>query len=184
MSNVTPARERAFLHDFKSSQIKHPPPVVFHLKRAWTSAPAPLPIVCPAHDAVPPEHGNIFVDDRDAAFAQYAADFVQYESRIVGVVQHVTEQHSVEALIFNGKVPAVVGQVIDACVRAVADVETNHSRSDHASKMMRDETVAAANVEYVCARRKHMRDFERHVVCSSNFSAPSHAVEAAFDDRG
>jgi hypothetical protein len=50
--------------------------------------------------------------------------------------------------------------------------------------MVRDEAVAAADVEYVGVWRKHTRDFERHVVGSSNFSSPSHSVEATFDGCG
>ena len=184
MRNVPPARECAFLHDLESSQTKHVPPVVFQLKRAWTSASAPLSIVCPAHHAVPPEHGNVFVDDRDPTFAQHAAYFVQYEPRVLCVMQDITEQDSIEALISDRKMPAVVWQVVDARGGAVADVETNDSRTEHAAKMMGDEAVAASDVEYVCAWRKHTRDFERHIVCSSDFSSPSHAAEAAFDDRG
>jgi hypothetical protein len=100
------------------------------------------------------------------------------------VVQNITEQHGIEALISDWKVPAVVWQVIDRRGSAVAHVESNDSGAEHAAKMMGDETVAATDVEYVCSWRKHPGDFERHIVCSSNFSSPSHAVEAAFDDRG
>ena len=184
MRKIAPARERALLHDFKSSQTKRPSPVVFPLERAWTSASAPLSIVCPAHHAIPPEHRYILIDDRKTALAQDAAHFVQYESRILRVVQHVAKQHCIEALISDGKVPAVVWQIIDAGGGGVADVQSDHGRAEYASKMMRDEAVAATDVEYVRTRRKHTRDFESHVVCTTNFSAAAHPVEATFDGGG
>ena len=184
MREIAPARERAFFHDLKSSQTKCPSPVVFHLKRAGTSASAPLSIVCPAHHAIPPEQRNIFVNDREALLAQHAVHFVKHESRILRVVQYVAKQNRIEALISNGKVPAVVWQIVDARGSAVADVQSNYGRAEHASKMMRDEAVSATHVEYVRTRRQHTRDFERHVVCSPNFSATAHSVEATFNRGG
>jgi hypothetical protein len=147
MSDVTPARERAFLYDLKTSQIKHPAPIMVELKRAWSSAATPLSIVRPAHQAIPPQNRDVFVNDRETAVTQYTADFVQHEAWIVCVVQHIAKQDGIEALISNRKVPAVVWQVIDGSGSAFADVETNHSRSEHSAQMMRDETVAAADVE-------------------------------------
>jgi len=47
--------------------------------------------------------------------------------------------------------------------------------------MMRDEAVAAADVEHVGLRREHAGDLERHVVSATNLAAPSHALEAAFE---
>lgn len=184
MREIAPARERAFFHDLKSSQTKCPSPIVFHLKRAWTSTSAPLPIVCPAHYAIPPEQRNIFVDDREAALAQHAVHFVKHESRILRVVQYVAKQNCIEGLISNGKVPAVVWQISDTRGSAVADVQSDYGRAEHASKMMRDEAVAATDVEYVRTRRQHTRDFESHIVCSTNFLAAAHPVEATFNRGG
>ena len=50
--------------------------------------------------------------------------------------------------------------------------------------MMRDEAIAATDVEHVRLRRQHTRDFERHVISSTNLTAPSHALEATFDGGG
>ena len=47
--------------------------------------------------------------------------------------------------------------------------------------MMRDEAVAATDVEHVGLRRKHARDFERHVISSANLAPPPHTLEATFD---
>jgi hypothetical protein len=122
---------------------------MFCLKRAWTSAPAPLPIVCPTDHAVPPDRWDVFVDDREAAVAQHAADFVEDEPRILGVMQNIAKQHRIEAVIFDREVPAVVRKVVDASSGAVCDIQSNHRAAEHALQMVRDETVAAANVENV-----------------------------------
>jgi hypothetical protein len=50
--------------------------------------------------------------------------------------------------------------------------------------MMRDETVAAADIEHVRSRRQHVHHFERHVIRSPDLSAPSHSFEATFDGCG
>ena len=157
---------------------------MFHLKRAWTSASTPLSIVCPADHAVPPDRRYVFVDDCQAAFSEHSAHLVEHEPWILRVMQHVAEQHGVETLVFDGKVPAIVRKIIDASRGAGADVQSNHGRSEDALEMVRDEAVTAAYIEYVSARRQHTRDFKRHVVSSSDFTAPSHAREATFDGCG
>jgi hypothetical protein len=81
---------------------------MFRVERAWTSAAAPLSIVRPAHNAIPPERRDVFVNDCESSFAQHAAHFIQHESRVLRVMQHVTEQHRVEALIAHRKMPAIV----------------------------------------------------------------------------
>jgi hypothetical protein len=50
--------------------------------------------------------------------------------------------------------------------------------------MVRDEAVAAADVENVRIWRKHTGDFKRHVVSSPDLAPSSHAIEATFDDCG
>jgi hypothetical protein len=79
---------------------------------------------------------------------------------------------------------AVVRKVIDTRSSAAADVQSNDGSPKHALQVVRDEAIAATDVEHVGAWRKHTRDFKRHVVCSSNFSSASHAVEATFDCCG
>jgi hypothetical protein len=184
VSEVTPTRKRTLFHNFKACEIEHSAPVVRELKGAWSSAATPLPIVCPANDAVPPEQRHIFVDDRQAAVSQHSIHFVKDKPRIVRVMQHVAKQYCVEALITDWEVAAVVGQVIDARRGAVSDVETDYGRAEHALQMMSDETVAAADVENVSAWRQHARDFERHVVCATDLAASSHSFEATFDGCG
>ena len=132
MREITPARKRTLLHDLEACQTKHPAPTVFRLKRAWSSASTPLSIVRPADHAVPPDRRYIFVNNRETAIAQHAADFIQHEPRILRVMQHVAEQHRVKALIFDGKMAAIVRKIIDPSGGVVADVQSNHRRSQHA----------------------------------------------------
>jgi len=96
-------------------------------------------------------------------------------------MQHIAKQDRVETLVSYRKVAAIVWKVIDMRSGAGAHIQSNHSRSQHALKMVCDEAVAAANVEDVGASRKHACDFERHVVCSCDFPSSSNAFEATFD---
>jgi hypothetical protein len=157
---------------------------VFGVKRARTSAAAPLSIVSPADGTVPPERRYVFVNDGESSFAQHAADFIQHESWILRVVQHITQQHCVKALVLDRKMAPVVRQVIDARGSAVSDVQANHCRAEHALQVMCDETVAATDVEYIGSGRQHTRDFERHIVSTSDFASSPHTPEAAFDRCG
>jgi hypothetical protein len=184
MREIAPTRKRALFHNLKASQIKHPAPIMFCLKRAWASAAAPLPVVCPTDQAVPPDRRNVFIDNRLAAISQHSGYFVEHEPGVMRVMQNIAEQHCVEALVFDRKMPAVVRKVVDASGGAVADVQADHRAAEHALKMVRDETVAAAHVENVGIRRQHSGDFKRHVVSSSDLAASAHSLEATFDGCG
>jgi hypothetical protein len=157
---------------------------VFSVKRAWSSAPAPLPVVRPADHAVPPERRHVFVNDRDAAVSQHTIHLVQHEPRIVRVMQDITEQHGIKTLVLDGKMPAIVRQIIDARGGAASDVQADHGGAEHRSQVVCNEAVATAYVENVGARRQHPGDFECHVVCSPDLAASSHALEAALDGCG
>ena len=130
MREVAPAREWTLFHDLESRQTKHPAPAVFRLKRAWSSAPTPLSIVRPADHAIPPDHRYVFVNNRETTLTQHAAYFIQHEPWILRVMQHVAKQHGVEALIFYGKVEAVVRQVINARRGVAADVKSDYRSSE------------------------------------------------------
>jgi len=78
----------------------------------------------------------------------------------------------------------VVWKVIDASSSVVSDIETNYRRAEHALQMMCDETSATADVEHVSSLWQNAGDFERHVVCSSDLAASSHAFEATSDGCG
>lgn len=154
---------------------------MLRLKRAWSSSTTPLPIVCPTDQTVPPERRYVFVDDCYTAVSQHSAYLVEYQPGVLGMMQNVAEQDRIEALVFDGKVPPVIRKVIDASGGAVADVQSDHCSTEHALEMVRDETIAAADVEDVRVWWKHSGDFKRHVVSSSDFAASAHSLEATFD---
>jgi hypothetical protein len=154
---------------------------MFRVERAWSSAPAPLSIVRPADHAVPPKRRHVFVNDREPSVSQHTAHLVQHESRILRVMQNITKQHRIETLVLYWKVTAIVRQIIDARGGGATDVETDDRRAEHAFQVMRDESVATADVENVGPRRQHIGYFKRHVVCSPDFATPSHPLEAALD---
>src|SRR3954447_12090051 len=132
MREVSPTRKRPPLHVLEARHTKHPAPTVFCLKLAWSSPATPLPIVRPTNYAVPPDARYIFVDNREAAVAQHTTDFIQHESRILRVMQHVAEQHRVKALVSDGEMTAIVRKIIDPGGGAVAYVQPNHRRAQQA----------------------------------------------------
>jgi|ERR1041385_2931003 hypothetical protein len=157
---------------------------MFRVERAWTSAPAPLSIVRPAHDAIPPQCRYVFVNNCEPTFAQHTAYFIQDQPRILRVMQHVTEQHRVEALVPHWKMSSVVRQVVDPCGGVTTDVQSHHRRPQHSLQVMRDEAIATADIKHISLRRQYLRDFERHVISASDLAAPSHAPDATFDGCG
>ena len=181
MRQIAPTRKWSFLHDLESGQTERPAPTMFRLERAWSSASTPLSIVRPANHAVPPDGRNVFINNRQSTIAQHTTDFVQHESWVLRVMQHVTEQYGIEALIFDRKMTAIVRKIFDARGGVGADVQPNDGRTQQTLKMMCDETIAAADIEHVRLRREHAGDFKRHVICSTNLAPPSHAFEATFD---
>src|ERR1051325_3597841 len=114
MREVAPARQRTLFNDLKACQAKHPAPIMLRLKRAWSSSTTPLTIVCPTDNAVPPDRRYVFVDNRETAVSQHSSHLVESEPGVLRVVQNVAEQDGIEALVFDGKVPAVVDQSFDA----------------------------------------------------------------------
>jgi hypothetical protein len=130
MREVAPTRKRTLLHDLEARQTKHPAPTLFCPKRAWSSSATPLPIVRPTHHAVPPDRRYVFVNNRETAVTQHPTDFIQHESRILRVMQYVTEQHRVKTLISNGEMAAIVRKVFDPSGRVVAYVQANHRRAE------------------------------------------------------
>jgi hypothetical protein len=80
---------------------------MFTLESAGASAPAPLSIVRPANDPIPPKHRHVFVNDREPAVTQHPPHFIQHQPRVLRVMKHVTEQNRVETLIAHGKMATV-----------------------------------------------------------------------------
>src|SRR5215213_2925045 len=181
MRHVAPTRQRTLTHDLKARQVERLSPILFQLKLTWPTAAAPLPVMCPTDEPIPPKRRNVFVNDRQPSVTQDPAHFVQHEARIMRVMQHVTKEHCVETLIANREVPAVVGKIVDSSSGAGADIESDDSRSEYGVQVMRDKSVAATNVEYVGARRKYASYFKRHVVGAAHLATPVHAPEATLN---
>src|SRR5215204_4999907 len=148
MREVTPTRQWTFLYNLKSRQTKDPPPILLLLKCAWTSATAPLSIVRPADRPVPPDRGYVFVNDRQTAISQHATDFIQHETRILRMMQHITKQHRIEAVVSHREMTTIIRKIINPSICIRADVQANYRRSEHALEMMRDKSITAANVEH------------------------------------
>lgn len=155
---------------------------MFRVERAWTSAATPLSIMCPTDHAVPPACWHVFVNNCEPSLSQHTAHFIQHESRILRVMQDITQQHGIEALVPDRKMPSVVRQVIDPSGGGVAShIQPDDSCPEHALQVMGDETVTTTDIEYIGIRRKYFHDFECHVVSATNLAAASHALEASFD---
>ena len=71
--------------------------------------------------------------------------------------------------------------VIDGRFRSVANIDANHGGREHRAEMMRDKSVAAADIEDRRSARNDTRDLQRHVVCTANFAAPAFAKPATSD---
>jgi hypothetical protein len=66
-------------------------------------------------------------------------------------------------------------------VGTARNIKAHDGCSENTLEMVRDEPIAAPDVEHLCARRKHSGKLEGHVVCSTDFAASSHPPEAALD---
>ena len=154
---------------------------MFRVERAWTSAATPLSIVCPTDYAVPPACWHVFVNNCEPSLSQHTAHFIQHESRILRVMQHITQQHCIEALVPDRKMPSVVRQVVDPSGGVTSHIQPDDSCPEHALQVMGDETVATTDIEYIGIRRQYFRDFERHVVSATDLAPASHALKATFD---
>src|ERR1051326_9451656 len=108
---------------------------MFRVERASTRAATPLTIVTPAKYAVPPENRYVFVDDCESSLSQHPAHFIQDQPRILRVMQHVTKQHRVEALVHNRKGPAIVRQVVDASCCIETNSQSHYSCAENAWHM-------------------------------------------------
>ena len=86
----------ALAANFKTQTTKQLAPLPFISKRARPSSITPVLIVNPADAFVPPGMRNVFVDDHLTTSAQHPANFIQHRPDILGVMQHITEQHGID----------------------------------------------------------------------------------------
>jgi hypothetical protein len=117
--------------------------------------------------------GNVFIDQREAAFTQHAAHFAQNNRNILGVMQNVAESHRTKRFIRCRKTGTIVLPIIDCRLSAASQINPDNASAEHRAQMMRDEAVATADVEHFGAARYHTRYFQSHVISAADFaSAP------------
>src|SRR5258708_34099571 len=96
-------------------------------------------------------------------------------------MQHVTKQHHVEGFIRRRKARAVIAPIIDRRFRATVEVDTSDTCAEQRAEMMRDKTIAAANVQNFRSIRDGTSDLQGHVIGAADFSSASFALEAALN---
>ena len=96
MGEVAHARQRPFLQNLESIRVEFAPPLVFHTKRAWAGTPAPLQVVSPANETVPPNLRDIFVNNHYATGSEDATHLGEYCRQILRVMQDVTKNDAGE----------------------------------------------------------------------------------------
>jgi len=71
--------------------------------------------------------------------------------------------------------------VINGSLSPGIEVNADHFSVKHCRQMMRDEAAAATNVKHTRFIRKHTRDFQRHVVSTTDLATASFTSPAALD---
>src|ERR1051325_2861431 len=74
--------------------------------------------------------------------------------------------------MFERKMHAVVTAIIDRCFGGVHDIDADYARGQHRAQVMRDKTIAAANIQNFRAEWNHARNFQSHVVGAADFASP------------
>src|SRR5258706_7991696 len=99
----------------------------------------------------------------------------------MGMVQDVTKEHRVERLIRRRKTRSIIATIIDRRFSAVAQVDAQRPCAEHPAEMMRDKTIATANIQDLRSLRHSARDFQGHVIRAADFAPSPFALEAAYD---
>ena len=133
----------------------------------------------PTNCTVPPGRRDVFVNDGATARAQYSLHFRQDYAKVLRVVQYVAQENSIDRLVRNRKVLAVELAIIDARFGVRGEIQPADLRAKHRREVMRNKTVAAANVEHVRVGGQHTRDLARHVISSAHLAAAQFAISAA-----
>ena len=95
MRKVAPAREWALAYDVKPSGIEKRAPFGFATKRARSGAFPPLEIVRPTDQTVPPDRGNVFINNSLTARAQDPLQLIHDCAEVLAVMQYVAEEYRV-----------------------------------------------------------------------------------------
>src|ERR1044072_1144276 len=94
-------------------------------------------------------------------------------------MQYVAKQRCVHLSSFNGKVSAVELPVVNRRFGLCVQVNSNHLRSKQGRQVVRDETVAAANIEDTRVNGNVARDLQRHVVSAAHLPSTPFAPPTA-----
>src|SRR6266404_9519559 len=97
------------------------------------------------------------------------------------MMQDVTQQHRVEGFIRRRETRPGIGTVIDRRFSAVAQVDAHCTRAEHRAEMMRDKTIATANVQNFRSIRNYTRDLQSHVISAADFAPSPLALEATYE---
>jgi hypothetical protein len=108
-------------------------------------------VVYPTGGSIKPTHRYVLIDDRNAVTFQYSSYFIQDQCRILRVVQHITQEHSIKSFITKREVATVVRNEINSCTRRRSDIHADDWGLENAGEMMSYESVATAHVENACA---------------------------------
>src|SRR5438094_251146 len=79
MREIPPARESPLSHNLKAKSFEQRAPFGFISECARSGSRLPQKIMPRAHPAIPPTSGDVFVNDREAAFVQHSTQFVQHD---------------------------------------------------------------------------------------------------------
>ena len=187
MREISEARQGASVCNLKAGRVERVSPFIRTLKTTWPSPAAPFAIVDAANQPIPPSLRNIFINYNLTGIAQHAPEFTQQYRQVLSVVQHIAEQHCVQRSGLDGKASPIKRPVIDPCFSGLVQIDSHYGSIEHSGEMMRDVSVAAADIQDAGARpylRECATDFKRHIVSAPDFPTPPLAPPALGDTAG
>src|SRR5687767_8053686 len=94
------------------------------------------------------------------------------------MMQDITEQGRIKRLITYGKLFPIELPIRDDSFCAGRDINPNDRGTEQCAQVMCDIAVAAADIEDPRSCGNRARNFERHIVSPSNFTAAEFAIPA------
>ena len=164
MREIAPAREWALTDDLEAGRTELRAPHRREPEGAWACAVLPLAVMNPAQHAIQPATRNVFVHQDKTTTPQNAPHLTHEQAEVLRMMQYVTEQDRIEALVRDRKVLAVVTQVFDRRGGAFRQVYSYHWHTEHGGQVVRYESIAAAHVQHARSGGYKTRHFKRHVV--------------------
>ncbi|HXT63957.1 MAG TPA: hypothetical protein VN696_13045 [Pyrinomonadaceae bacterium] len=87
-------------------------------------------------------------------------------------MQHVTKQDCIRRIVSERDARAVITSIINRRWRRLHHIDADYILTEYCRQMMRNEAVAAANIQHFMTTWNDPRNLQRHVVSPSDF-APS-----------